>query len=412
MEHIHPADRQRVDQSIHAVIDGSGHNWSGEYRFLRADGSYAEILDRGTVLRDEKGGALRMIGAMLDQTERKRQQDALRENEMMLRKLTEAMPAMAWVSAPDGAVEWFNARWYEYIGSKPGSDLGNDWAGYLHPEDRDSATGRWAEALRTGSAFQNEHRFVGADDRYRWFLVRGMPMHDAKEDVARWFGTCTDIQELVEARDVLSRSREELAREVEARTRELDRIWSISEDLLVVCDRDMGCRNANAAWAGLLGWGAVELIGRCLDTLVDPQDLPRWTEAKDTLQRSGTVKDLDVRLRAREGPPRWTTWNLRAEGDMVYGSGRDITRRLELGQKLRQAHKMETVGKLTGGWRTTSTTCSRSSPVTCTCSSGRWQATPAPRTACRTPWRASAGGPRCRVNCSPLAAASRWSPRY
>ncbi|HZY68492.1 MAG TPA: PAS domain S-box protein [Devosia sp.] len=73
--HIHPDDRARIDRSIHAVIDGTGTTWSDEYRFLRADGTYADILDRGYVIRDAQGKATRMIGAMLDITERKRAEE-------------------------------------------------------------------------------------------------------------------------------------------------------------------------------------------------------------------------------------------------------------------------------------------------------------------------------------------------
>ena len=73
--HIHPDDRPRIDRSIHAVIDGLGSAWSDEYRFQRADGSYADILDRGYVIRDGTGRALRMIGAMLDISERKRAEE-------------------------------------------------------------------------------------------------------------------------------------------------------------------------------------------------------------------------------------------------------------------------------------------------------------------------------------------------
>lgn len=72
IEHIHPEDRDRIDRSIHRVIDGGGTDWADEYRFLRADGSYADVLDRGYVIREGDGTAVRMIGAMLDQTERNR----------------------------------------------------------------------------------------------------------------------------------------------------------------------------------------------------------------------------------------------------------------------------------------------------------------------------------------------------
>ncbi|MFC6049812.1 PAS domain-containing protein, partial [Methylobacterium hispanicum] len=73
--HIHPDDRARIDRSIHAVIDGTGTAWTDEYRFLRADGSYADILDRGYVIRDARGQAVRMIGAMLDISERRRAEE-------------------------------------------------------------------------------------------------------------------------------------------------------------------------------------------------------------------------------------------------------------------------------------------------------------------------------------------------
>ncbi|WP_160299756.1 PAS domain S-box protein [Belnapia sp. F-4-1] len=79
---IHPEDRERVSQSVHAVIDGAGDRWSDEYRFRRADGSYADVLDRGFMVRGQGGKPLRMIGAMLDVTER-------RQSERELRRLNE-----------------------------------------------------------------------------------------------------------------------------------------------------------------------------------------------------------------------------------------------------------------------------------------------------------------------------------
>ncbi|HEY0583478.1 MAG TPA: PAS domain S-box protein, partial [Chloroflexota bacterium] len=83
---IHPDDRERVLASIRAAIAGTASTWSDEYRFLLADGTYADILDRGYVVRDAGERALRMIGAMQDVTEQKaarKHQEALTRTEKM-----------------------------------------------------------------------------------------------------------------------------------------------------------------------------------------------------------------------------------------------------------------------------------------------------------------------------------------
>jgi len=70
--HLHPDDRERVVNGINGIIEKGGSSWTDEYRFERADGSFTEVLDRGYIARSEDGTPIRMIGAMLDVTERKR----------------------------------------------------------------------------------------------------------------------------------------------------------------------------------------------------------------------------------------------------------------------------------------------------------------------------------------------------
>jgi len=78
-EHIHPEDRDRVASAIQAAIDRGAESWSAEYRYRKADGSYALVFDRGYVLHDGDGRATRMIGAMMDITQRKQLEDELRQ---------------------------------------------------------------------------------------------------------------------------------------------------------------------------------------------------------------------------------------------------------------------------------------------------------------------------------------------
>jgi PAS domain S-box-containing protein len=73
-EHLHPEDRERVVRGLQAVVDGGGAHWTDEYRFLRGDGSYVFVNDRGYVVRDRLGRAVRMVGAIQDITGRKLQE--------------------------------------------------------------------------------------------------------------------------------------------------------------------------------------------------------------------------------------------------------------------------------------------------------------------------------------------------
>lgn len=68
-DYIHDGDRQRVIDGITAVINGKDSTWRDEYRYLCADGRTVNVIDRGFVIRDEQGRALRMIGSMVDVTE-------------------------------------------------------------------------------------------------------------------------------------------------------------------------------------------------------------------------------------------------------------------------------------------------------------------------------------------------------
>jgi PAS domain S-box-containing protein len=85
LERVHPDDRSRVQAGFYAVLENrDGDKWQDEYRFLKADGDYAFVLDRGYAMRDERGDAVRMIGAMHDITESRRAEQEKLEMERRL----------------------------------------------------------------------------------------------------------------------------------------------------------------------------------------------------------------------------------------------------------------------------------------------------------------------------------------
>ncbi len=139
MGQIHPDDRTRVYNSIHAVIDGNGTAWTDEYRFRRLDGAYADVLDRGHVIRDIDGQAVRMIGAMLDMSQMRKAETALRQSEERSRAMLETIEAAFAIiqvkfDADDSPVD------YRFIEANPaferqaGVDLRGKWVTEFAPD--------------------------------------------------------------------------------------------------------------------------------------------------------------------------------------------------------------------------------------------------------------------------------------
>lgn len=144
--------------------------------------------------------------------EHKRTGKLLFESEQKFRMVAESMPQMVWTARPDGAIDYYNKRWTEYTGIplEEGADWG--WTSILHPQDSDSTMQAWNMALGTSQAFEMQHRLRRYDGQFRWFLSRGVPLHDPDGLTIRWFGTSTDIHDQKMIQEQLSRTLDELKR--------------------------------------------------------------------------------------------------------------------------------------------------------------------------------------------------------
>ncbi|MBN8468252.1 PAS domain-containing protein [Corallococcus exiguus] len=197
---VHPEDRAQAIESLHAIADApEGSDWRAEYRFRKADGTYAQVEDRGWVVRDAAGTALRMVGAMQDVTQRKAAEDALRRSEEEFRTLAEALPEAVFVTAPDGSVTYVNGVLTEQTGVSAETLLDRGYRHVIHPDDLASSGQAWVEALTRGDRFQSEHRVRYRDGLYRWHLVRALSVRDAEGRIVKWVGTSMDVHELRQA---------------------------------------------------------------------------------------------------------------------------------------------------------------------------------------------------------------------
>jgi PAS domain S-box-containing protein len=156
-DHIHPEDRDRVVAGIHGVLDHGGTSWSDQYRYRRADGTYANVMDRGYIARDSNGAPVRMIGAMTDVTERSRSEAAIRFQAQLLNAVQQAVVA----TDPEGIVIFWN-----------------DFAEKLYGWTAEEAVGKSIQEL-TPAPFLREHggeigqRGGSAESWTGEFLVQG-----------------------------------------------------------------------------------------------------------------------------------------------------------------------------------------------------------------------------------------------
>lgn len=229
MDTVHPDDRKAVKEGIYGVINSGGLLWSQEYRFRRADGTYAVVLDRGTVMQDEWGVPYRMLGAMMDITAAfDTRQKLVLKNEALenlikeFRFVTDFMPQMVWATGPEGYHDFFNKQWYEFTGLSFEETKAEGWARVLHPDDYERTWKVWNHSLKTGKTYQIEYRMRRHDGEYRWFLARALPMRNADGSILKWFGTCTDIHDQKLVNDLLEQKVKERTRELQQSNAELE----------------------------------------------------------------------------------------------------------------------------------------------------------------------------------------------
>jgi PAS domain S-box-containing protein len=143
----------------------------------------------------------------------------VRESESRFRQLADAMPQIVWTARPDGHLDYYNKRWYEFTGRPEGESGDESWIPILHPVDVEPAVERWRRSVESGELFEHELRFR---DRltggYRWHLGRALPVLDESGRVVKWFGTATDIDDRKRAEAALRAARDEAEEANRAKT--------------------------------------------------------------------------------------------------------------------------------------------------------------------------------------------------
>ncbi|WP_207460308.1 PAS domain S-box protein [Azospirillum sp. SYSU D00513] len=265
-----------------------------------------------------------VVCAFLDVDERLRSEAALRDSEAHFRALAEAMPQLVWTTRPDGYHEYYNARWYDYTGTRSGDTKGEGWSKILHPDDLERTWTVWRHSLRTGEPYEIEYRLRSGDGGYRWFIGRALPMRGEDGRIIRWYGTCTDVEEQKRTAAMLAETKERLRLAQEAAgvgswewDVEADTVhWSPATYALYGCDPE----SWTPSFQGVL-------------LLLHPDDRAGTTDQILGLLDHPRPLDLEFRVVRPDGSVRWVLSRCRPEEKrngrttVVRGADMDVTAR-------------------------------------------------------------------------------------
>ena len=201
-----PATLPKVLDQWRASVD-SGVGFEMTFPLKGADGEFRAFLTRVVPLNDADGKVIRWFGSTADvESERAARIAAetarteAEASETRYRTLMEVLPVQVWTATPDGGLDYVGDQTCEYFGTRSDDLLGAGWARFVHPDDTDRATRRWARALTTGAPYEAEFRLLRNDGDYRWHIARALPTRSPWGEITGWIGSNTDVEDERRAR--------------------------------------------------------------------------------------------------------------------------------------------------------------------------------------------------------------------
>ena len=329
---IHPDDVGGLVEYWQSCL-ASGMPAQTEARMRRFDGAYRWFLFRANPLRDESGNIVKWYGTNIDIEDRKRNEEALRARESSWRQIVDCIPGLVATMGAMGEVEFLNRKTLEYFGKTAG-DLKN-WAliGVVHPDDLPRVIEARIKSIEERRIYEIEHRCRRADGVYRWFQVRGLPVHDAEGTITAWYLLLTDIDDLKKAEEAL-RSNE----------RNLSLIINTMPTFAWSARPDGSVDFLNQRWLDYTGLSPEQALDWRWTVTIHPDDLSRITDYWKSIMVTGEPAEIEARLRRFDGEYRWFLIRANAlsdeSGTIVkwYGTNTDIDDRKRAEAKVEQAY--------------------------------------------------------------------------
>ncbi|MBS1227760.1 MAG: domain S-box protein [Proteobacteria bacterium] len=259
-ERVLPDDREAVDRGLRESFE-SGEPRPLKYVFVMPDGTRKHIETIAQPVVDGEGRSVKLMGTVMDVTDRVLAAEALHSSEYSMRRVLDTIPGLVWSASANGEVEYHNQRWTEYTGLTVAQANGQGWQQAVAPGDLPALVRRWRELLASGVAGEAEARLRRHDGSYRWYLFRGVPLRDDDGNVVKWFGMNTDIEERKSAEFLLSGEKRVL--EMIARGRPLSEVFGTLCAIVESLSGDCRCAVTLLDPGGTPQPSRVDRVGDC-----------------------------------------------------------------------------------------------------------------------------------------------------
>ncbi|HEV8565012.1 MAG TPA: PAS domain-containing protein [Actinomycetota bacterium] len=345
LELAHPDDVERAASAVERS-NRDGTPLDLDYRMRHADGRWVWVHEEAVLIRDDKGGPRYWQGFMLDITERRDAEEALRAAEERYRALVERIPAVVYAEALDADVEqlYLSPQVEVIVGytadqwkAAPGF-----WKSHIHPDDQPTVLRINAEANRSGEPYIAEYRFRRPDGSYVWLHDEAVRVFGEKGEPLFWQGVLLDITERKRAEEQLREAEERFRTIVEQSpaviyTQEIDAETGLSETTYI------SPRNQE-----LIGYSMEDIADDpgLWTELIHPDDRERVLAADRDTNRTGDTFSMEFRMIARDGRVIWvqdeaTLVSVRGGRPYWQGFMVDISERKDAEEQLARALDVE-----------------------------------------------------------------------
>jgi PAS domain S-box-containing protein len=326
-----------VIRRIHPILYATRKLSAGDLSARTGVTSGPDELKQLAAAFDQMAESLECRDARQKETEQ-----SLRESEGLFRALSTSSPLGIFMADVDGRRTYANPRYRAILGLSLAQCLGEGWLKTLHPEDHERVADQWQSFVRGEGEYCTEGRLI-TNGSVRWVQARAAQMVEDDGALCGFVGTIEDITERKLAEEALRQSEQRYRSLIETAR---DAIFTLSVDGTVT--------SLNPAFEAITGWPVAEWIEKPYAPLVHPDDLPLAMQMVECVLRGETPPPYEVRIRSKTGQDvmgEFTVTPQIQDGQVtgVLGIARDITERKQLEEQLRQAQKMEAVGRLAGG---------------------------------------------------------------